>query len=244
MQYIPIKTRVMQPPKDDLFEVLDESPLEIQKGDLILITSKVVAIHQGRCVPAEDADKAELIKQEADYMIEMDAFDSPFPPLTITNFTILGAAGIDASNADGHYVLLPKRPFDIAEDIWNHLKQICNHEEFGVIITDSRSQPMRYGATGVSLAWWGFHPIESHKAKTDLFGRPIRFSVTNIVDAVAAGSSAVSGETNESTPIVIARDVPNLQFVNRDTRHEVFKSEKEDLFYPLLKPFYESKKGK
>lgn len=239
MQYIPIKTKVMKPPQDDLFLVLDESVTEVNKGDLILITSKVVSIHQGRCVPVEGTDKAELIKQEADYMIEADAFDSPFPPLTITNFTILGAAGIDASNADNHYVLLPKRPFDIAEDIWNHLKNRCGHEAFGVIITDSRSQPMRYGATGVALSWWGFHPIESHKAKTDLFGRPIRFSVTNIVDAVSSGASAVCGETNESTPIVIARDVPNVKFVNRDTRHEVFKSEKEDLFYPLLKPFYD-----
>jgi len=230
----------MKPPQDDIFSLLDESLTDVQEGDLILVTSKIVSIHQGRCVPVEGTDKNELIKQEADYMIDMDAFDSPFPPLTITNFTILGAAGIDASNADGHYVLLPKRPFDITEDIWNHIKEKCGHENFGVIMTDSRSNPMRYGATGIALSWWGFHPIESHKAKVDLFDRPVRFSVTDIVDAVAAGASAVCGETDESTPIVIARNVPNIKFVNRDIRHEVFKSVKEELFYHLLKPFYKS----
>jgi len=239
MEYIPIKTRVMNPPQDDLFAVLDEYLTDVQEGDLVLITSKVVAIHQGRCVPIEGTDKVELIKEEADYMIDMPSYDAPFPPLTISNFTILGAAGIDSSNSGDYYVLLPKRPFDTAEDIWNHLKKKLGFDNFGVIITDSRSNPMRYGCTGVALAWWGFHPIESHKAKVDLFSRPIKWSVTNIVDAVASGSAAVSGEVDECTPIVIARNTPNLRFVNRDTRHEVFKSEKEDLFYPLLKPFYD-----
>jgi len=239
MQYLPIKTKVLQPPQDDLFKVLDESLTDVREGDLILVTSKVVSIHQGRCVPIEGTDKKALIKEEADYMIEMDRFDAPFPPLAITHFTILNGAGIDESNADGHYILLPTRPFDAAEDIWNYCREKLGFENFGVVITDTRTAPMRYGAIGVAISWWGFHPIENHKGKVDLFNKPIRTSVTNIVDAVASGSAAVSGETNECTPIVLARDVPNLRFTTKDTRHQVFKSEKEDLFYPLLKPFYD-----
>lgn len=239
MYYTPIKTRRLEPPQDDLFPVLDESLTSVQPGDLILITSKVVSIHQGRCVPIEGVDKRALIEQEAEYMIERDNVEWPFPPLAITNFTILSGAGIDESNADGHYVLLPERPFDAAEQIWQYLAKKFGFTDFGVIITDSRSQPMRYGAIGVSLSWWGFHPIHSHRGNTDLFGRPLRFEITNIVDAVASGAAAVCGEADECTPLVIARQVPNLRFTDTDTRHQVFKSEKEDLFYPLLKPFYE-----
>lgn len=151
------------------------------------------------------------------------------------------AAGIDESNANGHYVLLPKKPFDVAEEIWKYLKAKHKVENVGVIITDSHSQPLRIGAIGISIAWWGFTPIESHKMKKDLFGRPIHFSVTNIVDALSAGATVVCGETDESTPIVIAREVPNITFTKSDTRHEVFRSEKEDIYYPLLKPFYDKK---
>ena len=96
MEYIPIKTRVMQPPQDDLYNVLDEYLTEVKEGDVVLVTSKVVAIHQGQCVPMEGTDKVELIKQEADYLI-----DAPYReyPLTLKYHTMLASAGIDASNS-------------------------------------------------------------------------------------------------------------------------------------------------
>jgi F420-0:gamma-glutamyl ligase len=46
MQFIPIKTRPLLPPKDDLFDVLDTYVTGIQDGDIIFITSKILAIHQ------------------------------------------------------------------------------------------------------------------------------------------------------------------------------------------------------
>ena len=240
MEYIPIKTRVMQPPKDDLFAVLDESLTDLRENDIVLITSKIVSIHQGRCVPVGSIEKRTLVEQEAEYLLDFEDKLTQ-SPLAIVHHSLFYAAGIDESNADGHYVLLPKKPFDIAEEIWKFLRKKHALENIGIIITDSHSQPLRIGATGISIAWWGFHPIESHKLKKDLFGRPIHFSVTNIVDALAGGATAVCGETNESTPIVIARNVPKLIFTKNDTRHELFKSQKEDIYYPLLKPFYDKK---
>lgn len=237
MEYIAIKTRVMQPPQDDLFAMLEEYLTDVNDGDIVLITSKIVSIHQGRCIPLGTVEKRDLVEQEADYLL--DSKDKlTESPLAIVHHSLFYAAGIDESNADGHYVLLPKKPFDIAEEIWHYIREKFNLKNVGVILTDSHSQPLRIGAIGISLAWWGFHPIESHTYKKDLFDRPIHFSVTNIVDALAGGSAVVCGETNESTPIILARSVPNLVFTNQDTRHEVFKSRKEDIYYPLLKPFY------
>jgi len=48
MQWIPIKTRTLFPPQDDLFAVFDESLVDVQEGDIVLVTSKVLAIYQGR----------------------------------------------------------------------------------------------------------------------------------------------------------------------------------------------------
>jgi F420-0:gamma-glutamyl ligase len=227
----------MQPPQDDLFALLSESLAEVKERDVVLITSKIVSIHQGRCVRVGSRDKKELVLEEAEYVVDFPDSQTQ-SPLAIVHNALFYAAGIDESNADGHYILLPKKPFDVAEEIWHWIREHKGIENVGVVITDSKSAPLRSGATGVAISWWGFHPTESHKKKLDLFGRELHFSVTNIVDAISAGASAVCGETNESTPIVIVRDVPKLEFTKLDTRHELFTSPKEDIYYPLLKPFY------
>ncbi|MCA9359711.1 coenzyme F420-0:L-glutamate ligase [Candidatus Kaiserbacteria bacterium] len=239
MQYIPIKTRVLNPPQDDLFGVLNGALNDLKEGDVLLVTSKVVSIHQGRCVPQAEVNKRDLVEQEADYLIEgYERFR--LSPLAIKHNALFSGAGIDESNADGHYILLPSKPFDEAERIWEFVTGKHGFKNLGVVITDSHSQPMRSGAVGVAIAWWGFHPTESHTGRKDLFDRPLQWSATNIVDCIAAGGGAVSGEADESTPFIIVRNVPNLEFTKVDTRHEVFRAPKEDIFYPLLKPFYDN----
>src|SRR5579864_2495277 len=59
---IPVKTRALLPPRDDLWDALDPVLPPLQEGDVVAITSKVVAIHQGRCVRVDAvADKEELV---------------------------------------------------------------------------------------------------------------------------------------------------------------------------------------
>ncbi|MAZ29887.1 hypothetical protein CL655_01255 [bacterium] len=238
MQFFPIKTRRLNPPRDDVLEVLTESLDEVHDGDIVLVTSKVVGIHQGRCVHKDQAERNELVAQEADYVLE--GVDTMFPiTLKYQNFSVAG--GIDASNCGEYYSLLPERPFEAAEEIWRHIRQTTGVTQLGVVITDSYVKPMRAGVVGYAISWWGLHPVESHRGKLDVFGEPLKFSSTNIVDALAAGSAAVCGEAGESTPLVIVRDVPNVTFTRTDTRHEMFKARQDDIYYPLLKHFAEPK---
>ena len=240
MHYIPIKTRVLKPPKDDLYAVLDESLTSVQEGDLILITSKVVAIHQGRCVPVDSIEKKDLVKKEAEFWIEgLPKYEQS--PLAIKYGALFFAAGIDESNSDGHYILLPEKPFETAKEIWRYLCQKHDIRNLGVIITDSRSEPLRTGCTGISIGFWGFHPTNQHVGKKDLFGYTMQYSSTSIADSVSAGAAAVSGETTECTPIVIARDVPNVRFTETDTRDEMLIPYEDDIYYPLLKKFYDKR---
>ena len=152
MQFIPIQTRVMVPPKDDLFAVLDESLGDVREGDVVVVSSKVVAIDEGRCVPVADFDKAAHVAREADVVIERSYWHAP---LTITNHVFVSSAGVDQSNGDGYYTLLPADPFSSAERIHEYLRARFLLTNVGVIITDSRSEPCRYGAMGVSIGWWG-----------------------------------------------------------------------------------------
>jgi len=232
MQYIPIKTRVLTPPKDDLLAVLCESLVGVKEGDVVLVSSKVVAIHEGHCMPKAEVDKQQLTASEADIIIPRPYWPSP---LTVAHHTFLGAAGIDESNGAGYYILLPKDPFASAQFLHAFLCTTFGVSNLGVIITDSHSHPFRYGATGVALAWWGIEPLEDHRGRSDLFGRTIEVERSNLVDGLAAGATVVAGEVDECIPVVIARDVPRLVFTDSqlNTRDHLFSSYEDDTFKVL-----------
>jgi len=234
MQFIPIKTRILTPPQDDLYAVLDEYLTDVIEGDIILVSSKVIAIGEGRCVAKTDATKAELVDDTADVVIPRPYWNSP---LTIVHNTFLGAAGIDESNGNGYYVLLPSDVFKSAEAIYTYLCTKHQVKNIGVIITDSRSLPFRYGATGVALAWWGMEPLQDHIGRRDLFGRKIEVERSNLVDGLAAGATVIAGEVDECIPVVIARGVPNVIYVTGNTKDSLFSPFEDDTFRVLYERF-------
>ncbi len=234
MQFIPVKTRILTPPKDDLYQVLDESLPVLHEGDVVLVSSKVVAIHQGRCVPIEGSNKTALIEKEADFIVPRPYWPAP---LAVAHHAFLGAAGIDESNGAGHYVLLPENIFEIAEEIYTHLKKKYALQNLGVIITDSHSSLFRYGATGVALSWHGFNPVEDHRGRPDLFGREIQYERSNLADGLASGAVVVSGEVDECIPVVIARDIPRIVFTEANTKADLLVPYAEDTFRVLYQDF-------
>ncbi len=239
MQYLPIKTGIMKPPKDDIYSLLDHNVVDLQEGDIILITSKIVSIHQGRCIPLTEAPaKRLLVEKEAEYLFDGQTKYAN-SPLAIKYGALFYGAGIDESNADGHYILLPEKPYEFAHEIWTYFTEKFQIEKLGVVITDSHSLPLRRGCMSISIGLWGFHPIEHHAGKPDLFNRKLTISSTNIADALSAGASVVTGEGNECMPITVARGVPGVRYTKHDTRHELLIAPEDDIYYPLLKVFFE-----
>lgn len=230
MEFIPLKTRVLKPPQDDLLAVLNESLPSLCERDIIVISSKVVAIHEGNCIVANNADKSALVRAEAELYIPRPYWKTP---LTVKHHAFIGNSGIDESNANGHYILLPKEPFLSAKHIRQHLKEKCALKELGVVIVDSHSTPLRRGATGIAIGWWGIDPLLNHVGEPDLFGREMRIEVSNLVDGIAAGANLVMGETNECQPVVITRGVPNLVFTDEDTSKPLLVDPEEDTFRVL-----------
>lgn len=233
MEYIPVSTRALVPPKDDLLGILDASLPALCEGDVVLVTSKVVAIHEGRCVPVGSVEKDTLIMQEADYM-----YVKPSGKIqTISHSMLVASAGIDESNGDGHYVLLPEDAFESAQKIHAHLTKKHGLKNLGVVITDSHSLPLRYGSLSATVGCWGFEPVEMHTGKQDIFGRITRYAKSNKADALAAASALVSGECDERVPIVIARGVPNLVFTDEHPRAKLFVPMEDDFFKSLFSHF-------
>jgi len=215
----------------------------LRERDIILVTSKVVAISEGRCVPETTAKaKKELIAKEASAVANFTWAKQTL--FTLKGNTIIASAGIDGSNGNGYWILWPEDPMRSAHEIWTFLRKKSGIKELGVVVTDSCCTPMRFGVIGISIGFFGFHPVESHVGKKDIFGRPFAFSKSNIVDALAAAGVAVMGETTERIPFAIARDVPQTRFTSKNTESELLIPPEMDIYYPLLKPVYDRQKRK
>lgn len=231
---IPVKTRALLPPKDDLWDALDPALPPLQEGDVIAITSKVVAIHQGRCVRADAiADKEELIAAEADRWLPK-ASSRYGITLAIKDCTLIASAGVDASNARGHYVLWPDDPWGTARDIAARLRARHNLARLGVILTDSHCVPLRRGTTGISIGSHGFDPLRDYRGRPDIFGRPLEVTLSNQADAIAAAAVGLMGEGDECIPAVVVRSWPGLHYSDASYKHAFLIAPEEDIFAPLL----------
>lgn len=241
MRFIKVKTKIFLPPKDDLYKILENSLPKLQEKDIILITSKIVAIHQGRCVLISDKlSKKQLIRKEADFYLPRYEVQGRGHTLTIKNFTLIASAGIDESNANGYWILWPKHPEKAAEEICQFLKKKYNLKKLAVIITDSHIMPLHAGTTGVAIGFFGLIPLRDYRKKPDIFGRKLKVTRSNLIDGLAAAGVMCMGEGKEQIPIVIARNCEEVKFTNKKTFKDLVINLKEDLYFPLLKKFKKS----
>jgi len=239
MEVIPIKTRTIKPPKDDIYKMIDELCPTLYEKDVLLITSKILAIHQGRCIKINSTqDKDSLIKKEADFFIPRDKSPGGHVILTIKNHTLISSAGIDESNGDGYYILCPQKPEEEAKKICQHLKKKFSLKKLAVIITDSHSMPMRHGVMGISIGFYGLNPLKDYQGGKDIFGQAVgEVSQSNIVDTLAVIGVLSMGEGNEQTPMAIIRNADFVQFTDYETYQKSIIAIDEDIYYPLLKEF-------
>ena len=237
MRFITVRTRPMFPPRDNLYEVLRASLPRLREGDVIFITSKVLAIHQGRCRRVRsEAEKDKLILAEAERVIPRKTRNGNIF-LTIKGHTLIPSSGIDMSNGNGYAILWPTRPHSFAKEICRWLRRKFRLRNIAVIITDSHTIPLRYGVIGISTGFFGLEPLFDYRGRKDIFGRELKYTQTDIVDALAAMAVLLMGEGNERTPIVIMRGANFIRFTNRRRHRALVIPPEKDLYYPLLKSF-------
>lgn len=234
-----IQTHKVVPGEDgDLYVILDRYLPKLKESSVVAITSKIVAICEGRFVKTGAADKDDLIKQEAEYYLPRK-LNKYGVMLTMKQNILAPSAGIDESNAHGHYVLWPKDPQKTANRIRAYLRKKHKVKNLGVIITDSRTLPLRWGTIGVSLSYSGFKPLNNYIGKKDLFGRRLEVTQSNIADALAVAAVLAIGEGAEQTPIAIMEDVSFVQFRDGNpSRKELnmfnVDMRRDDMYAPVL----------
>ncbi|MEK7184084.1 MAG: coenzyme F420-0:L-glutamate ligase [Patescibacteria group bacterium] len=235
-----IKTRPLQPPKDDLLAAIVEALPAIEERSVVILASKVVSIWQGRCLlKTEVASKDELIQQEADWYLPRRSVPGVPCFHTLKNNLLVPSAGIDESNADGYYILWPKDLRHTTKELWQWFRAHYKVKEFGLLITDSHSVSLRRGVMGISLSHYGFAPLKDYRGEVDLFGRVLKTTQTNVADSLAAAAVLLMGEGSECTPLAVASNVSPIRFISeppKPTRpYSSFEiATDEDWYHPLL----------
>jgi len=236
-----VKTRKFLPPKDDLFSLIKESfkKKDIKERSIIVVTSKIVSIWQGRCVEKSDKinkiNKDKLIEKEADFYLDKKKVAQPWVRLTIKDGILIPTAGIDESNANGYYVLWPRDPFSAAKKLHNFIKKEYNLKDFGVIISDSHTAPLRNGITGIGMAYYGFYPLRDYRGLKDIFGRVLKMTQTNIIDSLVTAAVFEMGEGNEQKPFAVIEDLGNIKFGNFGQKDLLIMDKDKDIYAPLIK---------
>jgi putative folate metabolism gamma-glutamate ligase len=240
----PVRTHKITSKDKNLFEILDKYIKSLKENSVVAVTSKIVSITEGRIIKIKSqitnnkSQKDELIEKEAELYLPRSS-NKYNVSLTIARGHLAASGGIDESNADGYYVLWPKNSQETADKIREHLSKRYKLKHLGVIITDSRTTPLRWGVTGVAIAHSGFYALKDYMGTKDLFGREFEFEKTNIADSLATSATVVMGEGSEQTPIAIIEDVPFVRFHDRNpTKKELDELKidiEDDLYAPLLK---------
>lgn len=253
MQVTPIKTHIIQP-HEDLYAVIDtyftsENDPNFSKKDkaktfvlseksVVAIASSVVALCEGRIVDKHQATKDELIEQESQFFLPR-TINKYNISLTISRNMLVASAGIDESNSAGYFLLWPKDPQKSANNIRHFLQKQYGLKEVGVVLTDSKTTPMRWGVTGISLSYSGFIGVKSLIGRPDLFGKPLEYTTVSVRDAVASAATLEMGESDDSMPFAVVQDSRVVEFVDNDPTQEELEAENvtidKDMYGDFLK---------
>jgi len=236
MNIQPIKTKKIIL-GDQITDILDKSLTEIGEGSILVVTSKIISICEGNVVEINDKEeKYRLAKREADLFLPEK---TPYGfYLTIKHNMLIANSGIDESNGDGKLILWPKYPWRSAKEIRKYLVKRFRVNNIGVLVTDSKTAPLRWGTTGIALSFAGFKALNNYIGEPDIFGRKLIATKANIADGLAAGAVAVMGEGNEQTPLALITGVKNVKFSqNSPTEKEIGELRiniKDDLYGQIL----------
>lgn len=262
MKLIPIKTRIITP-GDDIVDVILGSLKRIGENindkDILVLAETAVSTAEGRIIelnkvrPSPEAielaekydiipELAELILREADEILG----GVPHVILTLRHGILIANAGIDKSNAPpGCVVLLPKNPMKTAEEIRKKIFEKTG-KKIGVIIADSRTQPLRLGTIGIALGVAGFIPVADERGKLDIFRKPLMITRRALADDLASASQILMGEAGERIPAVLIKNAP-VTFTDQPIYLEsMLISPDECLYMSIFKNFIQQKfkKGK
>jgi F420-0:gamma-glutamyl ligase len=241
LNVVALKTRIFHEKESILNFLIESLPHElIQERVIIAITSKLISLAEGNfaekpealTIEADRAQKKKLVESEADVFLGETKFSVQ---LTLKHGLLLPSAGIDESNSEnGRYILYPKAPYTTAHEIGLALRKHYAIQNLGVILTDSHTSPLRAGVTGIGLSHFGFKALRNLVGENDLFGRPLKATAVNVLDALTTAAVFEMGESDDRMPLAIITGARGIEFTNSSSPDEIQIAMKDDLYFQKL----------
>jgi coenzyme F420-0:L-glutamate ligase/coenzyme F420-1:gamma-L-glutamate ligase len=215
---------------------------EIEDGDIIVVTQKIVSKAEGRLVPLDSVTpsaEAQRLAQKTEkdprlvelILRESAAIVRQRGPILITETRhgfVCANAGIDASNVgpEGIVCLLPEDPDRSARAIRDTIRDSTG-ADVAVIISDTFGRAWREGHTNVAVGVAGMSPFVDYVGQKDPHGYELRVSTLAVADELAAASELAMNKL-DGIPVAIIRGYPYPK--GEGSARDLVRSRENDLF--------------
>ncbi|MFI9509394.1 coenzyme F420-0:L-glutamate ligase [Nocardia sp. NPDC052566] len=218
-------------PGDDLAAHLAERAPWLADGDILVVTSKIVAKAEGRIVAApldpEERDTARraLVDQEAVRVLARKGRTL----ITENRLGIVQAAsGVDGSNVEqGELVLLPVDPDASAKALRAALAERLG-VNVAVVITDTMGRAWRSGQIDAAIGASGLRVLHNYDGAVDGQGNELHVTLVAIADELAAAADLVKGKLG-GVPVAVVRGLPVTD--DGSTAKDLLRGGTDDLFW-------------
>lgn len=216
--------------------------VEIQEGDILVVTQKIVSKAEGRIVdltrvePSSSAKELsnttgrdpryiQVILDETKSVVRLK--QSHLIMETHHGF-VCANAGVDKSNVDGevNVVLLPVDPDASARRIREEISKATG-KDVAVIISDTFGRPWRTGHVNFAIGIAGLKPVKDYRGQKDMFNYTMAVTMMAVADELASAAELVMNKA-DGVPVALVKgyDYPR----GEGSVSELIRPPEEDLF--------------
>ena len=197
--------------------------VELQDGDILVVTSKIISKAEGRFIDV--ADREEAISRET---VRVVAQRGKTRIVESRLGIVAAAAGLDESNVPaGTALLLPEDPDASARELCRELRERTGLH-IGVLVSDTVGRPWRLGQTDIAIGAAGVQLFDQPTADAD--GRPLKVTLPCIADEICGAAELVKPKAG-NIPIALVRglgdvvgdlDLPGARSIIRAPEDDLF----------------------
>src|SRR5215472_8609592 len=202
--------------------------IELQQGDILVVTQKIVSKAEGNIVNLDDVHVSEFARSLA---VQSNK-DAPFLEVVLRESRrivrmdhgvlicetkhgfICANAGVDESNVNGarSISLLPVDPDLSAQQLRNQLQELSGEGplfDIAVIISDTWGRPWRNGQVNMAIGVAGMEAIVDYRGQYDPYGYELQVSAIAVADELASAAELVMGKI-ERIPVALVRGYTHI----------------------------------
>jgi coenzyme F420-0:L-glutamate ligase/coenzyme F420-1:gamma-L-glutamate ligase len=205
------------------------SHAELEDGDVVVVTQKIVSKAEGQLVAVDPGDPLShkgIVEEEAVRVLRRRG------ELVMTETKhgfVCANAGVDLSNVEeGWAALLPVDPDRSARRIRDGLRARTGRR-VGVIVSDTFGRTWRRGVTDVAIGCAGVAAVVDLRGTSDALGRELQVTEVCVADELAAAAELVMGKS-WGVPVAVLRGVDPALLREGSVSEEVVRPWQEDLF--------------